>query len=170
LPPIIEIACSSQVVGKLDLAEIVHSIKAGGLSMQKNASMMWGLFLLRVGLGCYLGLWAIDKFIAPDLTVDIFSHFYSLEINASIAIIFGALELVLSLLIILGAYKTATYGLGLLVYTVSISSMYEQLLSPFGVNHFIIAAIPIFFAFITLFLLRRFDTKLSLGKKKSLFA
>ena len=137
--------------------------------MQKNANIMWGLFLLRIGLGGYLVLWAIDKFVAPDMAIKIFSSFYSLEINTSIAIMIGSLELVLGLLVIFGAYKTVTYGLGLLVQMVTTLYSYQQLLSPFAENHSFIATIPIFLAFIALFMLRRFDTKLSLGKKKSIF-
>lgn len=137
--------------------------------VRRNGSILWGLLILRVGLGIFLALWSIDKFVAPDATVTIFSHFYFLKINTSVAMIIGAVELVLSLFIILGMYKTATYGLGLLIHAISTLASYQQLLDPFGKNHLFIAAIPILFAFVALFMLRHFDTKWTLGKKKSIF-
>jgi putative oxidoreductase len=142
----------------------------GASMVRQNSNILWGLFILRFGLGFFLAMWSIDKFIAPEITVKIFSHFYFLDISDSLVIIIGALELVLSLFIIFGVYKTATYGLGLVIHMVSTVSTYEQLLSPFGKNHLFIAAIPILFAFIALFLLRNFDTKWTLVRKKSIFS
>lgn len=137
--------------------------------IQKNERILWGLFILRFGLSIFLAMWAIDKLVMPATTVEIFKHFYLLDINASIAMLIGAVELVLSLLIFLGMYKTATYGLGLVVHLVSTVASYEYLMDPFGRNHLFIASIPVLFAFITLFLCRETDTKLTLGKKKSIF-
>lgn len=82
----------------------------------------------------------------------------------------GACEMVLSLFMILGFHKTITYGLGLGVHTFATIASYRQFLSPFGDNNIFIAAIPVLFAFITLFILRDLDTLWTLGKKKSLFA
>lgn len=143
--------------------------RAGANVGKKNASLLWGLYLLRLGLGSFLALWAIDKFVAPQETVESFLRLYHVSITPSVAMILGALQLVLSLLLILGMYKTLTYGLGLAVHAIASLAYYPQLLSPFGKNHFFLAAIPILIAFIALFILREFDTKLSLSKKKSLF-
>jgi putative oxidoreductase len=141
----------------------------GAVMVRRNASLLWGLLILRLGLGGFLALWSIDKFVSPSLTVDIFSRFYFLDLNPSLVMLIGAGELVLSLLIILGMYKTTSYALGLLVQAISTLSIYKELLSPFGKNHLFISSIPILFAFVALFLLRNFDTKWTLGKKKSIF-
>ncbi len=138
--------------------------------MQRNTKLLRGLFLLRIGLGIFLLMWALDKIIVPEAALKVFSHFHSLSLSPSMVILIGACELVLSLLIILGFHKTLTYGAGLAVHTVSTLASYRQLLSPFGDNHLFIAAIPILFAFIALFLLRDFDTLWTLGRKKFLFA
>lgn len=143
---------------------------AGAFMVQKNPNLLWGLLLLRLGLGIFLAMCAIDKLVAPEIAINTVSQFYFLDINTSFVMIIGGILLALSLLIILGMYKTITYGLGLLIHIISMVATYEQLLSPFGKNHLFIASIPIFFSFLALFLLREFDTKLSLGKKKSLFA
>jgi len=145
------------------------STKQGAVVGSKNASLLWGLFFLRFGLGLCLALWAVDKFIAPEQTVKLFQTFYRVTISPSLAIMAGALELVLGLLIIFGMYKTITYGAGLLIYTISTIMIYSQLITPFGNNHLVLDAIPLVFAFFALFLLREFDTKLSLGRRKSLF-
>lgn len=137
--------------------------------VRKNAINLWGLFLLRLGLGIFLIMWSIDKFVAPDITLIMFSHFYFMDINVSMALMIGAVELVLSLFFIFGVYKTITYGLGLLIHFIATAATYEQLLHPFGKNHLFIANIPVLFAFLALFLLREFDTKLTFGKKKSIF-
>lgn len=141
----------------------------GAIVGQKNSNLVWGLLLLRLGLGIFLAMWSVDKLAEPDIAQHVFSQLYLVNINSSIVMIIGAVELVLSLLIVFGMYKTVTYGLGLLVHTASTIAAYEHLLEPFGKNHLIIATIPVLFAFLTLFLLRDLDTKFALGKKKSLF-
>jgi putative oxidoreductase len=142
----------------------------GEIVVQKNASILWGLLLLRLGLGIYLILWALDKVIEPELTVKMWAQTHFLEISPTIAILTGAFVLVLSLLFILALYKTITYGIAWGLHSLWLLFHYQYLFAPFGPNNLIIASIPVFFAFAALFILREFDTKLSLGKRKSLFA
>lgn len=116
------------------------------------------LFVLRFGLGLFLLLWSLDKLVEPESTLKIFGHFYGLSISTTFAYGAGFLETLLSIAILAGFWKTLSYGLGLLLHTVSTLSTYQQLLSPFGQNHLFIAAIPVLTAFVTLFLLRDQDT------------
>ncbi len=133
-------------------------------------SIMWGLWLLRIGLGIFLLLWSLDKIVSPQDTVEIFSKHYFLDVSPSLVMILGSLELTLSLMIVLGMYKTFSYGFGLLVQMVSAAAYYQQLLYPFGVNHFFISEITILFAFASLFIARNFDTLWSLSKKNNMFS
>lgn len=135
---------------------------------QKN-NIAWGLFLLRFGLGLYLALWSVDKFVEPNISVIDYSHFYMIHVNTSVVMLIGAMELVLSLFFLLGMYKTLTYGLSLMIHMISSLFIYHKLMWPFGEEHFFIANLPIFFSFLTLFLLRELDSKLTLGKKKTIF-
>ncbi len=135
---------------------------------QKN-NIAWGLFLLRFGLGLYLAMWSIDKMAAPNISVIDFSHFYMIHVSTSVIMLIGAMELVLSLFFLLGMYKTLTYGLSLMIHMISSFFIYHKLMWPFGEYHFFIANLPIFFSFLTLFLLRDLDSKLTLGKKKTIF-
>lgn len=136
----------------------------------RNASLLWGLFFLRLGLSLFLILWAIDKIVAPEATVDMYLQRYSIGTTASVVSIVGAFELVLGLLMFLGMYKTITYGLGLLLQITSVIFSFSALLFPFGEDHIYISVFPIFFSFLSLFLLRELDTKLTFSKKKSIFS
>jgi len=122
------------------------------------------LLVLRVGLGVFLLLWSIDKMVAPEQTVKIFQHFYKTPLPAGLAPAVGAVEAALSLALLAGLWKTWTYGAALVLHAISTLSTWQRLLAPFGENHLFIAAIPVLAAFVALFLLRREDTLLTLGR------
>lgn len=122
------------------------------------------LFLLRVSLGGFLLVWAIDKLVRPESTVKIFHVFYAMGISTNIALGLGVLQVILCLAFILGVFKTITYGVALAIHAVSTLSTYNHLLHPYtGNNHLFLAAIPVLAAFVVLFLMRQEDTFLSLG-------
>ena len=116
------------------------------------------LLILRVGLALFLFLWALDKIVVPDATVGVFDYFYKLSIGVTAARVIGGLEALLALAILFGAWKTWSYGLGLVLHAISTLASWEQLLSPFGDNHLFIAALPVLAAFVALFMLRERDT------------
>lgn len=116
------------------------------------------LLILRVSLALFLLLWGVDKIVVPEGTVGIFDHFYKMSIGVAMAKVLGGLEVLLALAILAGFMKTWSYGLGLILHTVSTLSSWRQLLSPFGDNHLFIAGLPVLGGFIALFLLRRRDT------------
>ena len=111
-------------------------------------------------------LWGIDKIVASESTVKIFSIFYKLPIGVNFAIAIGIIEVIFALVFISGVLKRWTYGLGLLFNIISIGSTYKQLLSPFGKNHLFIAGIPILAASFALYMLRDMDTFWTLSKNK----
>ena len=121
------------------------------------------LLALRVGLGVFLLLWSLDKMVAPEQTVKIFQFFYKTPLPVSFAPVVGALEAALSLALLAGLWRTWTYGAALALHAISTLSTWKQLASPFGENHLFLAAIPVLAGFVTLFLLRREDTLLTLG-------
>lgn len=145
-----------------------HQVLGG--AMPKNASLVWGLFCLRIGLGLFLALWAIDKMVAADLNAHMFGETYLVMLNPSVMIIIGAIELVISLLFMLGVHKLLTYGAGILLHGFSTVANFHYLLYPFGEYHLYIAEVPLLLAFVALFLMRDLDNKWTLGKKKSLFS
>lgn len=121
------------------------------------------LLVLRIGLGVFLLLWSIDKIVAPEGTAKIFQFFYQIPLPAGFAPAVGVLEAALSLALLAGLWKAWTYGAALALHAISTLSTWKQLASPFGENHLFIAAIPVLAGFVTLFLLRRQDTLLTLG-------
>lgn len=135
-----------------------------------NKAILWGLWLLRTGLGIFLLLWSIDKIITPMDTTAILSQYYWVDFGTSIVMILGSLELTLSLMIIFGLYKTFSYGVGMVIQLVSVIAYYPELIEPFGAKHYFIAELPLLFAFIALFLMRHFDLKWSLSKKNNIFS
>ena len=128
-----------------------------------NREISVALFILRLGLGVFLLLFGIDKLIVPETTVDVFAHFYGLVISHDMAYGAGVLESLLGLAFLVGLWKTLTYGLALLLHAVSTLATYQELLAPFGANHMFLAALPVFAAFLALFLLRRDDRLWSVG-------
>ncbi|MGH7569460.1 MAG: hypothetical protein ACREL9_10935 [Gemmatimonadales bacterium] len=123
----------------------------------------WALAVLRVSLGVFLLIWGIEKFVIPDVTVRIWSGFYGVGLAAALVPLVGAVETVLALAITVGIWRRATYGLGLLLHTVSVLSTWRQLLDPWGLrsggapNHLFLAGVPVLAAFVALYLLRDRD-------------
>lgn len=121
------------------------------------------LLVLRYGLGLFLLLWGVDKFIDPEGTVKIFQVFYKTTVGTNAAYVFGTLEIILAIAILAGLWRTYTYGLGMVLHGISTVSSWRQML-PFtdAYNHLFLAGLPVLAGFIALFLMRRKDTKWTL--------
>jgi hypothetical protein len=119
------------------------------------------LLILRFFLGIFLLQWSIEKLILPSATVRIAQGFYGVSLPIEGAYALGIAELVLSLALLVGAYRTISYGLSLLVHTVTVLVSLRQLFDPFGLaklgNHLWIATWPTWGAFAALFLMRSSD-------------
>ena len=124
----------------------------------------WALAVLRVSLGGFLLLWGVEKFVIPTTTVRIWDKFYGVSLGASLVPLVGAVESALALAIVVGLWRRVSYGLGLLVTTVSVLSSWRQLIDPWGLrsggspNHLFLAGIPVLAGFVALYLLYARDT------------
>lgn len=103
----------------------------------------------------------------PEQTSRIFEVWYRTSLPVALAPLMGVLEGLLSLLFLAGVARTWTYGAALLVHSVSTLATIPVLLDPFGENHLFIAGIPVWFAFLALFLLRRRDTLWTLSGRRA---
>jgi putative oxidoreductase len=117
------------------------------------------LLVLRVTLGLFLLQWGVEKFVVPQSTTAIWSHFYGMNVPQVLGYIFGAAEIAIAACILLGVARTVTYGAALALHAVSVVVSWRPLLSPWAdpVNHLFIAGVPVLGAFAALFLLRHWD-------------
>src|SRR5437660_7969635 len=120
------------------------------------------LLILRFFLAIFLLQWSIEKLILPDAAARIASSFYGVMLPASASYVLGVAELILSLALLLGVYRTVSYGLALLVHTVTVVVSWRQLFDPWGLakigNHLWISTWPTWGGFVALFLMRTWDS------------
>lgn len=131
------------------------------MSSETDKRIASGLLILRLFLGIFLLQWSFEKLILPQATIRIAKGFYGVELPAVAPYVLGAAELLLSLALLFGAYRTISYGLSLLIHTVTMIVSWRQLLDPYGFakigNHIWIATWPTWGAFAALFIMRNSD-------------
>lgn len=129
--------------------------------MNNSHHWKYANLVLRVSLGIFIVLWGVDKIVASNDTVNIFSYFYKLPINTSLAVMIGVAEILLGLAILMGFQRKLSYGLGLIAHLISTVSSWKQMIDPWGLyildgknSHLFLAAIPVLAAFIVLYMNR----------------
>ena len=122
------------------------------------------LLTLRLGVALVFFMWTLDKLIQPEHAAAVYENFYFIGGLGNTAFyIIGALEMLLVAAFVVGLYKRFTYGLILLLHTISTLSSWSQYLQPF--EHLLFfAAWPMLAACFTLYYLRDLDTRWTLGK------
>jgi putative oxidoreductase len=120
------------------------------------------LLILRFFLGIFLLQWSIEKLILPNAAASIARGFYGVTLPVAASYALGVGELILSLALLVGFYRTVSYGLALLVHTVTVIVSWRQLFDPWGLakvgSHLWIATWPTWGGFAALFLMRAWDT------------
>ena len=119
------------------------------------------LLILRFFLGTFLLQWSIEKLILPDAAARIATNFYGVTLAAPASYALGVAELILSLALLFGFYRTVSYGLSLLVHTVTVVMSWRQLFDPWGLakagSHLWISTWPTWGGFAALSLMREWD-------------
>ncbi len=125
---------------------------------------------LRITLGLFLLQWGVEKFVAPQSNIFIWSHFYGIDLSQTLGYVFGAAEIVLAICMIAGLFRTIVYGAALILHTVTVLVTWRQLIDPWGdpINHLFTAGVPVLGGFLALFLLRHWDTSV-LGSRAERF-
>jgi putative oxidoreductase len=132
-------------------------------SQADERKLALALAILRISLGGFLLLWALEKFVIPQATVAIWKSFYLTAIGVSVPYVIGAFETLLALGIIIGFQRRITYGAGLIIHAVSVVSSWRQLIDPWGLwlndrpQHLFLAGVPVLAGFLVLYLLREAD-------------
>jgi uncharacterized membrane protein YphA (DoxX/SURF4 family) len=119
------------------------------------------LLILRFFLALFLILWSIEKLILPEAATRIAQNFYGVSLPPAASYALGVAELLISLGLLFGAWRTISYGLALLIHTVTVIVSWRQLLDPWGLakvgTHIWISTWPTWGAFAALFLMRDRD-------------
>ena len=124
------------------------------------------LLLLRLGVFIVMIMWTLDKFINPQHSGAIFENFYGLGgLSGTAFMIIGLLQLLVVLAFVAGFMKRISYGIVLLLHSVSTLSSWQQYLDGFN-NLLFFAAWPMLAACIALYMLRDLDTRLTLDDRK----
>lgn len=117
------------------------------------------LLLLRLGVFIVMLMWTLDKFVNPQHSGAVFENFYGLGgVSATAFMVIGLVQLLVILAFVSGFKKRVSYGLVLVMHTVSTLSSWAQYLDAFN-NLLFFAAWPMLAACIALYLLRDLDTR-----------
>lgn len=123
--------------------------------------LQWALLILRITVFIVMFVWILDKFFHPEHTMKVLKGFYNIDnFSETIIYLLGAIQSVLMLLFLAGIKKTVTYGIVLILHTISTLAAYNLYIDLFN-NLLFFAAWPMLGACITLYLLRTADTKFS---------
>ncbi|KTD64294.1 hypothetical protein [Legionella spiritensis] len=126
------------------------------------------LFGMRMTVFIVMLMWTIDKLIRPEHASAVYDKFYGLSgVMGHLMQILGVLELLLLIGFVLGLFKSITYLIVFILHTISVLSSVGAYVTPFTGNHLLFfAALPMWAACLSLYLLRDKDALLSLGIKK----
>jgi len=92
------------------------------------------ILLLRLGLGWFLLVWAVNKILAPGQYAKIWDYFHGIAIGPDMPYYMGAAQIALSLAIMLGVFRTASYALGFVAHGVTVAVVLPSLLAPFVIE------------------------------------
>ncbi len=131
-------------------------------STEQAKRLSLAVAILRVGLGLFLLIWGLEKFVIPDQNAGIYEFFYSVTLSRPVIYLLGAVQCLIALAIILGAFRRWSYGLGLILHAASTVVTLRLIVDPWGLisgeaQHLFFAAVPVLTAFVALYLLRDWD-------------
>ncbi|HAC63781.1 MAG TPA: hypothetical protein DCF68_09640 [Cyanothece sp. UBA12306] len=133
--------------------------------MRKDYRLPLALLSLRLSVFLVMLMWNLDKFFNPSHTAAIFEKFYFISgLSHNIFYGIGLIQLIILLGFVTGWQKKFTYLLVLIFHSVSTFSTFKQYFDPFN-NLLLFAAWPMLAACFSLYLLRNFDTLLSVDAR-----
>jgi putative oxidoreductase len=131
----------------------------------------WTMPVLRIGMGLFLAAWGVDKLVATEGSVGIFSRFYGIDVGAAALWIFGVAEILLAIALAVGLFRVIVAWIVLVVNAVSTFASWKQILDPWGVlgltnggTHLFLASIVIMAVSVVLVMNAR-DANLTLDRR-----
>lgn len=124
-----------------------------------NQRISNALLLLRLGVFIVMFIWTLDKLFNPQHSGVVFERFYGLSgLSNTVFMVIGTLQLILVLAFVVGFMKRYSYGVILIIHSISTFSSWKQYIDPFN-NLLFFAAWPMLAACIVLYYLRDLDTR-----------
>ena len=129
------------------------------------------LLILRLALGGFLFLWAIEKFIIPGKAIKLYKKFFLGAVDdITMTYVLGAVLTLMAVAFIIGAYKRWVYLYGFAIHAVTVVFTWYRIVDPYGLmekgglfrgkaEHLFLASVPILAAFWLLYAMRDSDTK-----------
>lgn len=129
----------------------------------------WSLLALRVSVTLVLAMWVLNKFLNVERTAGVFKVFYGIEGVTSVAsYTLGALQAAVVIAFLIGFKKRWSTAIVFVIHLASTVTSFDRYLSPWaGSNLLFFAAWPMLAAILALYLLRDYDTRLSIDKGAS---
>ena len=126
--------------------------------MTESRKLEIALLSLRLTIGAFFLVWAVQKVLMPEASRRVFETFYFSSPSDLLLVITGLVQLAIVFAFMAGALRAWTTGLLLAMHTVSVASTVERLINPYETpNALFWAAVPLLAALFTLFLLRNSD-------------
>jgi hypothetical protein len=124
------------------------------------------LAILRITLGVFFLLWAVEKLVMPEVNAAIWEKFFNIPLAVNLSYPIGIVNGLMALALIAGFLRTFTYGYWLVFHSISVISTGNYLVKPFGSpNHLFLAGVPVVAAAVALFVLREYDSWSMDGKR-----
>lgn len=124
------------------------------------------LLTLRLGVFVVMLMWTLDKFVNVGHASRVFEDFYKIGgLGQAAFAAVGVAELVVIVAFLVGYRKRLSYGLVLILHSVSTLSSYRQYLDPFS-NLLFFAAWPMLAGCFALYLLRDLDAKWTVADRR----
>ncbi len=123
-----------------------------------HRKLSWSLLLLRLSSFLVVFMWTADKFVNPEHAAKIFKVFYKIDgLSNVLAYTIGSVQMLILLAFLVGFQRGISYGLVLLMHTVSALSSFPKYLDPWS-NLLFFAAWPMLAALFVVYWMREYDT------------
>lgn len=119
----------------------------------------YATFVLRLGLGLFILIWGIAKFVQKDMWVQMFPMLYwGIAVGGGLLALFGIVELVIAVMLLLGLKVKIAAWIGFLIQLVTAFAIIGRIFSPFGMvdgdpvkpNIVLFATVPLLAAWLAL--------------------
>ncbi|MDA3858534.1 MAG: hypothetical protein PF480_09945 [Roseovarius sp.] len=92
------------------------------------------LLILRLGLACFIFLWAAHKIVTPKQYQNLARHFDGVDVSLTQVYLGGGVQIALCLLVALGVLRYVSYSSLLLMHFFTVMRRWEGFLDPFALN------------------------------------